>query len=202
MEEKCTKPVEEIKWVDQWWCDETTVNIKHNKTMPQCHNVTKQNCVTKWEMDDQARMIKYHLPIAMNTSLKDAPRCPSFIGASWGIYLGRVLRTQPSSSWISVSLCQDIMEILSLCTWMEIMIQECKNLRFDLIRLYDSRATSIGLETRIVSQWHGRSAHFRTSRSTLKSQKSTVIQKTCRRYPTATESRSTQRSRGPLWNVR
>ena len=59
MEEKCTKPVEEIKWVDQWWCDETTVNIKHNKTMPQCHNVTKQNCVTKWEMDDQARVIKF-----------------------------------------------------------------------------------------------------------------------------------------------
>ena len=81
MEEKCTKPVEEIKWVDQWWCDETTIEINHTKTMPQCHNVTKQNCVTKWEMDDQARMIKYYLPIAMNTALK-CPKVLNFFGTS------------------------------------------------------------------------------------------------------------------------
>ena len=59
VEEKCTKPVEDIQWADQWWCDETEDTTTHFKEMPVCHNVTKQNCVTKWEMDDQARMIKF-----------------------------------------------------------------------------------------------------------------------------------------------
>ena len=54
MEETCTKPVEDIKWVEQWWCDDNPTTIQINKTMPVCHNVTKQNCVTKWEMDEQA----------------------------------------------------------------------------------------------------------------------------------------------------
>lgn len=53
VEEKCTKPAEEIRWADQWWCEESHEFINHTKTMPQCHNVTKQNCVSKWEMDDQ-----------------------------------------------------------------------------------------------------------------------------------------------------
>jgi len=53
VEEKCTKPVEEIKWADQWWCDERPNTTTHFKEMPVCKNVTKQNCVTKWEMDDQ-----------------------------------------------------------------------------------------------------------------------------------------------------
>ena len=64
VEEKCTKPVEDIKWADQWWCDDNTTTVEHPKVMPQCKNVTKQNCVTKWEMDDQARMIKFYLRIA------------------------------------------------------------------------------------------------------------------------------------------
>ena len=49
----CTKPEVETKYADQYWCDEGTRNEIHIKKVPQCKEVTKQNCVTKWEMDEE-----------------------------------------------------------------------------------------------------------------------------------------------------
>merc|ERR1712121_165793 len=31
--------------------------VKHTKQMPKCHNVTKQNCVTKWETDVNGKQV-------------------------------------------------------------------------------------------------------------------------------------------------
>ena len=48
-------------------CEQGTRTVPHVKMVPHCKNVTKQNCVTKWEMDDQARMIKFYSSIAINS---------------------------------------------------------------------------------------------------------------------------------------
>jgi hypothetical protein len=32
-------------------CEQKTDVVKHSKLMPECRNVTKQNCITKWETD-------------------------------------------------------------------------------------------------------------------------------------------------------
>ena len=54
MEEvSCTKPEVGTRYADQFWCDEGTRNEIHIKRVPRCKNVTKQNCVTKWEVDEQ-----------------------------------------------------------------------------------------------------------------------------------------------------
>ena len=31
--------------------------VKHNKYFPECKNVTKQNCVTKWETDENGKQV-------------------------------------------------------------------------------------------------------------------------------------------------
>ena len=38
-------------------CNETTEFIPHTKMMPECKNVTKQNCVTKWETDADGKQV-------------------------------------------------------------------------------------------------------------------------------------------------
>lgn len=38
-------------------CNETTEFIPHTKMMPECKNVTKQNCVTKWETDAEGKQV-------------------------------------------------------------------------------------------------------------------------------------------------
>ncbi len=38
-------------------CNETTEKIKHTKMMPECRNVTKQNCVTNWETDADGNQV-------------------------------------------------------------------------------------------------------------------------------------------------
>ena len=31
--------------------------VKHTKMMPECRNVTKQNCITKWETDEDGKQV-------------------------------------------------------------------------------------------------------------------------------------------------
>ena len=38
-------------------CSEEVGTIKHTKMMPQCKNVTKQHCVTKWKTDKEGKQI-------------------------------------------------------------------------------------------------------------------------------------------------
>ena len=38
-------------------CKEGTDIIQHTKMMPECKNVTKQNCVTKWETDANGNQV-------------------------------------------------------------------------------------------------------------------------------------------------
>ena len=33
-------------------CQEAMDVVQHTKMMPECRNVTKQNCITKWETDE------------------------------------------------------------------------------------------------------------------------------------------------------
>ena len=33
-------------------CQEAMDVVQHTKMMPECKNVTKQNCITKWETDE------------------------------------------------------------------------------------------------------------------------------------------------------
>ena len=54
----CTKPAVETKHAHQHWCEDGPDTYEpHEKMVPQCTNVTKQNCVTKWEVDQQARRV-------------------------------------------------------------------------------------------------------------------------------------------------
>ena len=39
-------------------CYEGKKTIPHKKHFPECHNVTKQNCVTLWETDDDGEQVK------------------------------------------------------------------------------------------------------------------------------------------------
>ena len=38
-------------------CSTGTDVVKHNKLMPECRNVTKQNCITKWETDANGKQV-------------------------------------------------------------------------------------------------------------------------------------------------
>ena len=38
-------------------CSTGTDIVKHNKLMPECRNVTKQNCITKWETDANGKQV-------------------------------------------------------------------------------------------------------------------------------------------------
>ena len=31
--------------------------VQHTKMMPECRNVTKQNCITKWEEDENGNQV-------------------------------------------------------------------------------------------------------------------------------------------------
>ena len=46
------KPYEKIE------CQEGMDTVKHQKMMPECRNVTKQNCVTKWETDENGNQVR------------------------------------------------------------------------------------------------------------------------------------------------
>jgi len=38
-------------------CTTGTDIVKHTKLMPECHEVTKQNCITKWETDENGKQV-------------------------------------------------------------------------------------------------------------------------------------------------
>lgn len=38
-------------------CSEGMDTVQHTKMMPECRNVTKQNCITKWETDDEGNQV-------------------------------------------------------------------------------------------------------------------------------------------------
>merc|ERR1712183_291409 len=38
-------------------CQEAMDVVQHNKMMPECRNVTKQNCITKWETDEDGNQV-------------------------------------------------------------------------------------------------------------------------------------------------
>jgi len=38
-------------------CTESTEVVQHTKTAPDCKNVTRQNCITKWEIDDNGNKV-------------------------------------------------------------------------------------------------------------------------------------------------
>ena len=39
-------------------CTEGMDTVQHTKMMPECRNVTKQNCITKWEEDENGNQVK------------------------------------------------------------------------------------------------------------------------------------------------
>ena len=39
------------------YCNYTEIEIEHTKKKPHCHNVTKLNCVTVWEIDSQGNKV-------------------------------------------------------------------------------------------------------------------------------------------------
>merc|ERR1711944_44697 len=38
-------------------CQEAMDVVQHTKMMPECRNVTKQNCITKWETDEDGNQV-------------------------------------------------------------------------------------------------------------------------------------------------
>ena len=38
-------------------CTEGMDTVQHTKMMPECRNVTKQNCITKWETDENGNQV-------------------------------------------------------------------------------------------------------------------------------------------------
>merc|ERR1719264_767039 len=38
-------------------CTESTEIVQHTKTAPECKNVTRQNCITKWEIDSNGNKV-------------------------------------------------------------------------------------------------------------------------------------------------
>ncbi len=39
-------------------CTEGMDTVQHTKMMPECQNVTKMNCITKWEEDENGNQVK------------------------------------------------------------------------------------------------------------------------------------------------
>ena len=54
-------PYRSYKMVDKEYnkktCTEGMKTVQHTKMMPECKNVTKQNCVTKWETDENGNQV-------------------------------------------------------------------------------------------------------------------------------------------------
>ena len=53
---KETKEV--IKDYIPWVCEMIPVTLTHRKLLPVCRNETKQNCVTKWEKDENGKPVR------------------------------------------------------------------------------------------------------------------------------------------------
>ena len=42
-----------------WVCEERDITIQHEKLMPVCKNITKQNCITIWKTDDKGNPVSF-----------------------------------------------------------------------------------------------------------------------------------------------
>ncbi len=47
-------------------CTEGMDTVQHTKMMPECRNVTKQNCITKWEEDADGNQVAQSTPVAQD----------------------------------------------------------------------------------------------------------------------------------------
>lgn len=90
-------------------CDETPEVRHHKKMMPECRNVTKQNCVTKWETDSYGKQVRknFHCSKIYNTVLNNVllvSRRPSFNSIksadSFGIILSMERHATILQRWI------------------------------------------------------------------------------------------------------
>ena len=58
MEEKEYKSQkDEYEYYAPWNCTSKEEEVDHWKERPVCHDVTKQNCVTKWEIKDDGTKV-------------------------------------------------------------------------------------------------------------------------------------------------
>lgn len=62
----CTMSMEEVPYksydmvmgtYNSKTCTESTEIVQHTKTAPDCRNVTRQNCITKWEIDSNGKKV-------------------------------------------------------------------------------------------------------------------------------------------------
>ena len=80
-------------------CEQSKKEIPHKKLLPECRNVTKQNCVTNWETDSYGNQVKLLLKASIAAEIR------LFNGTECGHYL---------KVWAGTEACEPV-------TW-----QECK----------------------------------------------------------------------------
>ena len=54
---------DEYDYYKPWTCVDFSVSVNHTKYRPVCHNVTKENCVTTWEIAENGTKVCYHFDI-------------------------------------------------------------------------------------------------------------------------------------------
>ena len=64
-------------------CKEGMDVVQHTKMMPECRNVTKQNCITKWETDENGNQASdlslFRLLLSMSIFIKKLGYCDDFL---------------------------------------------------------------------------------------------------------------------------
>ena len=55
-------------------CVQGRKEIPHQKMLPQCRNVTKQNCVTLWETDADGKQVKQISALIVNNKVRKVAR--------------------------------------------------------------------------------------------------------------------------------
>ena len=55
-------------------CTEGMDVVQHTKMMPECRNVTKQNCITKWETDDDGNQVRRSGMVSFGIELQRATK--------------------------------------------------------------------------------------------------------------------------------
>ena len=52
---KCEPTYKDFQYKD---CQEENYSVKHKKKLPKCREVTKDNCVTDWDIDENGNKVK------------------------------------------------------------------------------------------------------------------------------------------------
>ena len=55
-------------------CTKGKKEIPHTKLLPECRNVTKQNCVTLWETDADGKQVKQISALIVNNKVRKVAR--------------------------------------------------------------------------------------------------------------------------------